>query len=193
MTNHDLMLLAKGHQLLKQLQRCIGTSRHIRVIYPHQLHPAQVSLLQSLKVRLPSLLLQQVILHHLCPQQLRYGSVSGITGIGDQHSISEVQEGHRDMQDPLLGAYQRQYLSRRQGDVIETLVPISICFSQLRDSRIWLIGMHIRLACSIAEHLNCLLRRHPIGCSYRQTDHVFTFGIHTGHFSQFHREIVFFY
>ena len=192
MTDHDVVFPAKSHQLLEQFRRGVRAGRHIGIVDPHQLHTAQIPFLQRLKVGLPPLLFQQVILHHLCPQQLRHRAIGGITGVGHQYRISEVEEGHRDMQDTLFRADQRQHLGSCQLHSVDTVIPLSVGSPQLRDTGIGLVGMHIGSLHCFTECLDGLLRWHPVRGSHRQADHIPPFGIHACYLGQLYREIILF-
>lgn len=61
-----VMIHSELHQALVGLTMCPSASRHIWIVGPHELHSCEVHILQFVKVRLPSVVLTQVVVHNLC-------------------------------------------------------------------------------------------------------------------------------
>ena len=69
--HHDIVVLGKLHQTLVGFALSSATSRHIGIVGPHELHLREVHLLKLLKIGLPTIVLTQIVVHNLGPQDLR--------------------------------------------------------------------------------------------------------------------------
>ena len=65
MYQEDVVLASEGNQLFEQLYGGVSTSRHIGVVHEHQLHAAQILLLDLLEVGVEAVSGIQAILHNL--------------------------------------------------------------------------------------------------------------------------------
>ena len=192
--HHDIVVACKLHQMLIGLLLCWSSCGHIRIVGPHQLHSAEVHLFQCFKVGLPSVLWQQVIVDHLGSQQIAQTCIGGISGIGNQNLFAWVYEGECHMQDALLAAYQRLYLTIGiQCHVIPSLIESGHSLTQFGCAHCGLIAVHIWSACLLTQHLYSLLGRRHVGTAYGQRDDILSFGIESGHFLAFAAEVIFVY
>ena len=62
--HHDAMILGKLHQTLIGLTLGTTTRRHVGIVGPHEFHLREIHLLQFLEVRLPTIVLTQIVVQH---------------------------------------------------------------------------------------------------------------------------------
>ena len=192
--HYDIVVLGKAHQPLVGLAACPSTRRHIGIVGPHQLHARQVHALQLLKIRLPTVILAQVVVDNLRTEDFRQRRICRISGIRHQHLVARIHESQRDMQDTLLRTYQRQHLGLRvKVNIIPTLVECRHGLTQLRRTHRRLISVCSWLSCHLTQFLDGLLRWWHVRTANGQTDNVLAFGIELCHFFQFSTEVVFLY
>ena len=191
MSYHNPMPPAKINQTLKQLPRRRSPRRHMRIIHPHQLYPLQRQTLQSLKIRLPTRLLLQIIRKNLSHRQPATARISRITRIRNQNPIPRIQKSQTNMQNPLLRTYQRQDLTLRiETNPITPRIPISHRRSQLRQSHKRLITMRISPTCRLYQRLHDISRRHPVRPPYSKANNITPLGIQPGNLAQLPRKII---
>ena len=190
--HHDVVTAREVHQSLVGLHQRRSSCRHVRVVGPHEFHPREVHCLQLLEVRLPLLVLAQVVVHHLSTENLAQRGVCGISRVRHQHLVAGVYEGESGVQYALLGAYER--LNLRCGvesDAVETLVEARHGLSQLGCSHRGLVAVCRRLLRHLAQAVDGLLRRRHVGAAYGEAYDVLALGVHLRHLLQFTAEIVF--
>ena len=68
--HNDAMFLGKAYQALVGLATCTTTRRHVGIVRPHEFYTAQVHLFQFVEVRLPTVILTQVVVHNLRTKNL---------------------------------------------------------------------------------------------------------------------------
>ena len=107
----DTLAAGKVDQALIQLGRGIGTGGHVGIVGPHELHTAEVHTLQLLEVGHPSILLLEVVVHHLGTEQTAQRGVGGVARIRHEHLFARVHESQRHVQYTLLGANEWLYLA----------------------------------------------------------------------------------
>ena len=192
--HHDVVFLGEGYQLFVGLSLRHSACRHVRIVGPHQLHVAQVHLLQGVEVGLPSVVLTQVVVGNLGTQNLVDGGVGGIARVRDEHLVARVAEGERYVQDAFLAAYERLYLrSPVKVYIIPSLVETSHSLSQFRDTHRRLISVCVWIVGYLAELVDGLLRRRHVWTSDGKADNVHALGIKLSHFLQLAAEVVFLY
>ena len=157
------MSLSKSHQVRIKLICCRSTCRHIRIIGPHYLHPAQIHLFKSLKIRSPSVILSKTICEYLCLNQLRSRRVSRIAGVRNKHLVTLVQKCQRYQQDAFLRAYQGLNFGRWvKINSVPSGIPSGKGLSKFRQSHITLVGMIPRLDSRLTQGFDSSHRRHTI-------------------------------
>ena len=162
----DAFAAGEVHQLPVQPGGGVGSGGHIGVVGPHQLHAAQVHLLQFVEVGHPAVLLLQVVVHHFRSQYLAQRGVGGITGIGNQHLLAGIDEGERDVQDAFFGADERLYL--RAGvevHVVPLLVPAGKTLTQFGDADVGHIAVSVGVAGGFTKGVYGLFGGRHIGAS----------------------------
>ena len=182
------------HKSLVCLHPRIAASGHVGIVCPHQFHPRQVHLLQLLEVGLPSVVLHEVVVHHLRSENLAQRGVGGITGIGHEHFLAGIDEGESDVEYALLRT--DKWLNLCGGiefNSIPSLIEIRHCLAQLGCSHRGLITMSVGAACHLAQCLYCLFRRWHVGTANGKTDDVLALGVHLCHLFQLPAEVIFAY
>ena len=189
--HHDVVLLGERHNLLIEFASGTSASGHVGIVCPHEFHPRQVHCLQLLKVRLPAVALQEVVVHNLLTQNLAQRSVGGVARIRHQHLVARVAQGEGYVQDALLAADEGLNLSGRvEFHPIPTLVESCHRLSQFWDSHRGLIAVGIGLLGILAEHVNRLCTGWHVGRPDGKRDDVLALGIKFGHFLQFSRKVI---
>ena len=182
----DAVVLCKLHQPLVSLTLCPSACRHIGIVGPHQFHTRQVHLLQCLEIRLPAVILAQVVVHDVGTENLRQRCIGGIAGVGYQHLVAGVDESQRHMEDALLGADERLHLRLRVDcDTIPPLVKVSHGLSQLRRTHRGLIAVGIGLRSHLAELVYRLFRRRHVRTTDGKADDVLPLSVQLCYLFQF--------
>ena len=190
------MSAAEIHKLRVEFLGSRSPGRHVRIIRPHYLHPAQIHPLQSLEIRPPTVLLAKIICHDLSLHKLRRRRICRISRVRHKNLVALVKKGQRNQQDRLLGAHKRlDLLCRIQCHSIPTSIPIGKRLPELRKSHIALVCMVSRLRRTLAQRLDRRHRRHAVRRTYAQIDDKFlptflSFGIHRRYFLKLPRKVV---
>ena len=100
--HHNVMAACEINKTLVGLHAGITTCGHVGIVGPHELYLGEVHLLQLFEVRLPSVVLHEVVVHHLGAENLAQRGVGGIAGVGHEHLLAGVNEGEGYMQYALL-------------------------------------------------------------------------------------------
>ena len=95
--HYNVMVFGKLHQSLVGFHTCISTSRHVRIVGPHQFHMTEVHFLQGIKVWLPIIILTQVIIGNLSTQYLVDGSIGRIARIWYEYLVTRIAESQGDV------------------------------------------------------------------------------------------------
>ena len=193
--HHDVVATSHLHQTLVGGALRTTARRHVGIVRPQQPTLQRLTaqqFLQLVEVGLPAVVLLQIVIDDIGSQQFRERGVGGITRIGHQHRVAGIDERQRDMQDALLGTYQRQQLALVvEVNIVPTLVESCHRLTQFGSSLRGLIAVGIGLASHLTELLDGLLRRRHIGTSNGKADDVLTLGIQLCHLFQLTAEIVF--
>ena len=152
------MTTSKVDQLFVGLHTSIAACRHVRIVCPHQLHAVEIHLLKLFEVGLPSIILAQIVVYDLGPENLAQRGVSRITGIWHQHLVARIAESESGMQNALLATDKRLNLSLRvEVYIIPTLIEICHSLSQFRNTYCRLIAVGSRQSCSFTKFVYGLL------------------------------------
>ena len=192
MDNQDIVLSTELNQLLEQLGSRSLTSRHIGIVDEHHLHALQAGSLDSVEIGKEAGLLVQRVGHHHTTRQLNCCAVSGITRIGNQHLIANIEESLADVHQTLFRAEQRQHLRTEiYIDIVVTLVPISKCLTQNRLALVRHIFVDIGTLCLLRQTVDNRLVGRQVGTTHSQTNDLTTrSGLNFADFAQLTREIV---
>ena len=167
--HHNVVILGKLHQSLVGFHTGTSACRHIGIVGPHQLHLREIHLLQLVEIRLPTVVLTQIVVYDFGTQNLAERCVGGIAGIGHQHLVARVYKGQGYMQYTLFRTNQRQYLSLPvELHVVPTLVEVSHGLAQFRCTYCYLIAVCIGQLSHLAQLFDGSLRWWHVGTTDSQ-------------------------
>ena len=189
------MTVAEINNLLQKLARCLMTSRHVRIIDPHHLYLIDAwHIVESIEVRLPVVLVCQIILDHVGSTEFIYRRVGWITRVWHEHLVAGIDKCHCHMHNTFLASYERQKLgSGIEIHTIPLLIEVRPSLAQLWQSRKSLVTMRIRATHIFNQSINSAVRRTEIRASHTEVDdrHASVL-IHHSYLLEFAREVVFF-
>ena len=167
----DAVLAGEGYQLLEHIPACRCSGGHVGIVGPHELDPAEVHGLQLVEVRVPAVLFQKVVLHHLRFAHEGSRCVGGIARVGNQHLVTLVEEREGEKQDAFLGTHERLDLTGGvQLHAIPALVPGGNGMTEFGDAHIALIAVYTGAVRALGQGLNGLGRRRAVGRADTQVD-----------------------
>ena len=108
---NDIMFLSKANKTFVGSSASVTASRHVWIVRPHQFYLAEVHRLQLLKIRLPAIILLQVVVDNLLSENLAEGCICGISGIWHKYFVTRIAESKGDMKNALLRTNEGKYFS----------------------------------------------------------------------------------
>ena len=111
--NQYVMLQSEIHEPLVQLRCGTAPGRHIGIVGPHYLHPFEVHSFQGFEVRMPAIVLLQVVGQDFRSHEPGCGGVGRIARVRNEHLVTLVDECEADEENALLGAEKRLDFSVR--------------------------------------------------------------------------------
>ena len=190
--NHYAVAATEIHQLLVRLAPGGGSGGHVGIVAPKEFDSRQVHPFEGLKVGLPAMLGQKVIIAHLATQQAREGGVRGVTRVGHQHALTWIDQSEGHMKDALLRTNEGLNLGERvEGYAVPARVKLGHCLAQLWDAASRLIAVGIGATGFATQGLDGSVRGWLVGTANGQTDDVHALRVELGHLLEFAREVVF--
>ena len=169
MHDQDVMLGAESHDPLEEFQRRSLSRRHVGIVDEHHLHTVQSGLLDRLEIGQEVRLLVQRVGDHFAAGEFYRSAVSGVAGIGYEHLVALVEEGHADVHQALFRTDQGVDLRLPvEIHAIELLVPVSESLAQDGFTLIRHVFVHVGTLRLFGETVDDRLVRGQVGAAHSE-------------------------
>ena len=170
------------------------TSRHVRVVDPHELDTLEGQTFECFKIGLPVVALGQVVVVDDSFGYLADRCISRVARIGHKHAVARIDKCQGSVQYAFFRPYERLNLAIRvQVDIEILLVPLGVGRSQSRYSHIRLIPMCLGLESLATQGVDNSGVGWSVGTAYSQRNDTSTLRIEAGDLFELDREVILFY